>query len=1436
MKAVRRNRIAVAACALSCALGLSANTEDALAELRARRFGLFVHWGLYAQLGGSWKGQVMPQKLGEWIQSAFRIPNAEYARLAKAFNPTRFDADEWILQAKDAGVGYVVFTAKHHDGFSMFATDVSDYDVVDATPFGRDVFSELVAACRRHGLKVGFYYSQNLDWHEKDAGDPERGGVSRHPSNGGMHWGNCWDFPDWSQKDFSRYLEGKVLPQLRELLTNYGDIFMIWFDTPYGMTPEQSRRVRELVRALQPNTIVNSRIGNGCGDFGSMGDNQFPEGKADSLRESPITLNDTWGFRFDDHNWKTPYAVAMSLARTFACDANVLLNVGPRPDGRFPDATSDVLAELGAWRRRTGFAIRGTTAGPFPTQMPWGHCLAAPGHVLQLVVNREWEGDVTLEGVRGRVRACTVPFEVSGDRVTLRLQPPTDLMPRVVRLTLDGAPDIRSGEETAGNGKSLLANGDFERETSEGWGNWTPGAKAQVVSGAHGGRRCLSYSHSAETGDAFLVNKVPCASNGTYTVSGWIRGAAGSLGVRLFFFAPDGRYLGEEQAYSATSLREWTRFERVFKAPATAGSVGVGLQVARGTVFLDDVRVEPGSPVGEPANEIVNSAYTYRLHDDGMPEQWNTSSSYTFDTFRPGVHEGRYFRIADEVPSPVPGARVLFVDGVQATSLRMGPLAGEQDYVFSLWAKSDAPDAALTLQFAGRSETFALSSDWRRLVMKARLDKSQAEGVAQIVYDRHPLCYAAPMLHVGTEPLPWKASPSDANLPDLRAGRQPAVKAAEALSVDVPESSGWDGARVLTDFHPLADPDRTESSRFRAFVRRQGDRLLVAVECDSGKKPLPAPKANSPLELGNDAVEVFVSPSASGSPYVQLMGGRNGARAATRGAQGVSANEGWSYRAFETAKGWRAEYGLPLAFFGKPDGDCWRFNVGVTDFDGAKPRCYSAIRGGFHASGDFIRLTGLPRGCKESPPRAAAEFDFYTDENTARVAVEDAQGRAAATLRDAQGKALRTAPVSGGRAAFGLSGLADGYYEVEVEAANGTAKTHFRKAPPGTPHTRVNRFRRHIEADGKPFFPTVYSWINLAGDLPTAWHIDQLRSHNFNTVMLMPEMWADWAKCGNAETRLKTMRAFADAGFRFIVWTGVSMDKGLLGVTDARTGHIRELEAFKDRILGWYYVDEIGPFWETQFGLKPSDFAEGYRRIKAVDPARLHFINWGWTNISDGMPFYAEEGATDLYSLDCYPYTQAHYGYGALQIHERAARILNGRTRSAFMPGIMWLQTYGTQEGYREPMPVEYRNNVYVGLVNHVVGYMNFIGCPEHKDLWDEMGRSYGTALRWLRMTARPGSACLRRGRQGEISFALWKDGLGGFSLVAANTLYAPQEERLTLPADLDGLAPTCIGGEGRVAASDGALEVALPAAGSAAWFFERRDKADPQTAGPLPD
>jgi alpha-L-fucosidase len=318
--------------------------EARLAWFREAKYGMFIHWGLYAIPAGQWKGKTV-LGLGEWIMNRAQIPASEYAQLATQFNPVQFDADAWVTLAKDAGMKYIVITSKHHDGFALFKSDVSPFDVVDATPFKRDVLAELAKACAKQGIRLGFYYSQSQDWHEPNGA------------------GNNWDFGPDSLKRYDEYLREKAEPQVRELLTRYGPVALVWFDTPRNMTGERAARFTRLVRTLQPNTLIDGRLGE-SGDYVSTGDNVIPGEKMTQAWEVPATLNHTWGYRTDDHDWKSVGDVVFKLVDVVSKGGNYLLNVGPLPTGEMPQPAVDVLRNAGAWLKVNGDAVYG--AGPTP--------------------------------------------------------------------------------------------------------------------------------------------------------------------------------------------------------------------------------------------------------------------------------------------------------------------------------------------------------------------------------------------------------------------------------------------------------------------------------------------------------------------------------------------------------------------------------------------------------------------------------------------------------------------------------------------------------------------------------------------------------------------------------------------------------------------------------------------------------------------------------------------------------------------------------------------------------------------------------------------------------------------------------------------------------------------------------------------------------------
>lgn len=408
-----------------------------LKEFTARRFGVFIHWGLYAIPGGYWKGEAFDY-IGEWIQAKFRIPNAEYSLLAREFNPVGFDAEEWIKAIRDAGARYIVYTAKHHEGFAMYHSHVSGFNIVDATPFGRDPLAELADACQKYGVGLGIYYSHNLDWHEPDGGDP---GPDCWKNRGGISWGNDWDFPDYQQKDFNRYFEAKVLPQVTELLTNYGPVCEFWCDCFLNIKEEYSRRLREHIRKLQPECVINSRIGNGYGDFESLGDNQIVASRSAKPVECPLTLNDTWGYKYDDQNWKSPLRVVKLLSSLADRNANLLLNIGPEPGGKFPAPAMAILGQLARWHLRYPDVITGTGPNPFPQSFDWGYCTTRDNQLNFLIT--EWKREITVSGIDGDVIASSVPCSIADKILTLHLpERPTDELLPVITVTFAQKPQI----------------------------------------------------------------------------------------------------------------------------------------------------------------------------------------------------------------------------------------------------------------------------------------------------------------------------------------------------------------------------------------------------------------------------------------------------------------------------------------------------------------------------------------------------------------------------------------------------------------------------------------------------------------------------------------------------------------------------------------------------------------------------------------------------------------------------------------------------------------------------------------------------------------------------------------------------------------------------------------------------------------------------------
>ncbi|MGQ9918027.1 MAG: alpha-L-fucosidase [Bryobacteraceae bacterium] len=402
---------------------------------RDAKFGMFIHWGVYSVIGRH-----------EWIRHRAQIPQAEYDKYARRFNPVRFNADEWVTLARDAGARYIVITSKHHDGFSIYRSRVSDYDM-EITPYKGDPLKDLAAAARRHGLRLGFYYSI-MDWHHPDY-RPRR----------------AWEFPNNYKAggNNNRYIDF-MKEQLRELLTGYGDVAVLWFDGEWEHTLAEAKRddeIYDFIRSLQPNTLINDRLyerkpGNRA-DFGTP--EQFvpatglrgPDGKP-VLWESCVTINqDSWGYNKYETVFKTERDLIRMLIEVVGKGGNLLLNVGPKPDGTIQDEFVTRLRAIGRWLRVNGEAIYGTTASPFERMSFFGRA-TVKGRTLYLHVF-QWPGDGRLRvaGLKNLVHKARLladperPVKAVRDGSDILLELPgeaPDEIASVVALELDGEPAV----------------------------------------------------------------------------------------------------------------------------------------------------------------------------------------------------------------------------------------------------------------------------------------------------------------------------------------------------------------------------------------------------------------------------------------------------------------------------------------------------------------------------------------------------------------------------------------------------------------------------------------------------------------------------------------------------------------------------------------------------------------------------------------------------------------------------------------------------------------------------------------------------------------------------------------------------------------------------------------------------------------------------------
>jgi len=423
---------------------------------REARFGMFIHWGDYAQWAGMYKGHEVGHG-GEWIMNRGKIPVAEYQAAAKNFNPVKYDPDAWVRMAKDAGMKYIVITAKHHDGFAMFKSNASKWNIADATPYGKDVLKPLAEACKKYGIKLGFYYSQAQDWNNPGGAvarkvasegwaNPDSAKIDAYTKEHSGHWD-----PYQTTATMGEYIDKVAVPQVKELLTNYGDVAVLWWDTPTGMTDDYAEKLNAVL-ALQPNIITNDRLKRP--NF--PGDTKTPEQKIPSLAEldgkdweTCMTMNGTWGYKSYDNKWKTPETLIHNLCDIASKGGNYLLNVGPDPLGQFPQGSIDDLKAVGAWMKVNSEAIYATTASPLPA-LAWGRCtkkVEVDKTVLYLsVFNWPADGKLVVPGLKNEVLSAkllasgaTLKSQKDGDNLTVNVPANApDKVASVIKLEVKG--------------------------------------------------------------------------------------------------------------------------------------------------------------------------------------------------------------------------------------------------------------------------------------------------------------------------------------------------------------------------------------------------------------------------------------------------------------------------------------------------------------------------------------------------------------------------------------------------------------------------------------------------------------------------------------------------------------------------------------------------------------------------------------------------------------------------------------------------------------------------------------------------------------------------------------------------------------------------------------------------------------------------------------
>lgn len=434
------------------------NHEQRIAWWRNAKFGMFVHWGVYSLPGGEWKGNKV-SGYAEHLMRKEKITRADYLALARQFNPVKFNADEWILAAKNAGMRYFIITSKHHDGFAMFDSKVSDFNIMKQTPFGRDPMAELAAACRKHGVKFGFYYSHAFDWEHPDA--PGNDWEYNNPGGdknlfGGPDGGRKWF--DWHPELLPKavkYVDEKAIPQIKELLQKYHpDI--LWFDTPSKLPLSENIRILKAIREVDNKVVVNGRLARSSdisfGDYKNTADRPAEFYPVEGDWEAIPTTNESYGYHKYDLSHKTSAHFIQLMASAASRGGNLLMNIGPMGDGRIDPKDLEILNAIGKWVKVNEESIYGTSVTPLPLQS-WGTSTLGKNklylHVYQWPANRQ----LVVGGLKSKIKKAYLLADPS--RKALNWRKPNNLD---LSITLpEKAPDEASSVivlETDGNVES----------------------------------------------------------------------------------------------------------------------------------------------------------------------------------------------------------------------------------------------------------------------------------------------------------------------------------------------------------------------------------------------------------------------------------------------------------------------------------------------------------------------------------------------------------------------------------------------------------------------------------------------------------------------------------------------------------------------------------------------------------------------------------------------------------------------------------------------------------------------------------------------------------------------------------------------------------------------------------------------------------------------